>query len=488
MTLSGLSYHELTSYSRGGMPPHFLDWEHQPEVFKTYKDAKPIPLPRRIVIDPGLDLDRVLKKYPDFPPPQITVQGLSSILLLTCTVTAKAAHSGRPFYFRSVASAGALYPFELYMYTQGIEGLKDGLYHYDIQRHALCPLRKISPADAAPGLNFFLTSIFFRSAWKYRDRAYRYCLLDTGHLLENLMLSVRSHGFKLRVFYDYDDHLVNSFLGLDPEKEASLAVCSTLHDESQHLVPARHTWNELPDKAQEASNVSGREVKYETIIQIHTSTLHPMKRYNGSARMDNLLGLVTRDEMKIKELPSWPGNLSYSEAVFSRRSRRNFINQPMTRSQFDSVLDALCVDRAPASGFCPISVALITEKINSLSRGFYLLDREVRTLRIVRKGRLLENMASICLDQAWLANASLHILFVSNLRVLDETMGSRGYRHAMLEAGRIGQLIYLLATSMELGCCGIGAFYDDEATRILDLNESSKPLYLVALGPVKAIK
>ncbi|RLB41876.1 MAG: dehydrogenase, partial [Deltaproteobacteria bacterium] len=80
------------------------------------------------------------------------------------------------------------------------------------------------------------------------------------------------------------------------------------------------------------------------------------------------------------------------------------------------------------------------------------------------------------------------ILFVSNLRVLDKTMGSRGYRHAMLEAGRIGQLIYLLATSMELGCCGIGAFYDDEATRILDLNESSKPLYLVALGPVKAIK
>ena len=72
-----------------------------------------------------------------------------------------------------------------------------------------------------------------------------------------------------------------------------------------------------------------------------------------------------------------------------------------------------------------------------------------------------------------------------NLKALDHHYGTRGYRYAMLNAGRLGQLIYLGATALGLGCCGIGALYDGEAQKLLSLNEDSALLYLVATGPVK---
>jgi nitroreductase len=77
---------------------------------------------------------------------------------------------------------------------------------------------------------------------------------------------------------------------------------------------------------------------------------------------------------------------------------------------------------------------------------------------MVAQGGFTEKMARICLDQRWLANAGIHFLFMTNLHVLDRTWGARGYRYAMSTAGRIGQRLYVAATAMGLGCCGIGAF------------------------------
>ncbi|MBW2093959.1 MAG: nitroreductase family protein [Deltaproteobacteria bacterium] len=99
----------------------------------------------------------------------------------------------------------------------------------------------------------------------------------------------------------------------------------------------------------------------------------------------------------------------------------------------------------------------------------------------------MENMARICLDQAWLAHAALHFLFMADLGALEERFGPRGYRFAMLEAGRMGETLYLSAASMGIGCCGIGAFYDEEARQLLELAEDARLLYLVALGPVKRV-
>jgi len=123
--------------------------------------------------------------------------------------------------------------------------------------------------------------------------------------------------------------------------------------------------------------------------------------------------------------------------------------------------------------------------VQDLDPGLYVLDLEQGQMALSSQGLMIDKMAHVCLDQAWLANCALHFVFLANLTLLDETWGPRGYRYAMLTAGRLGQRIYLAATAMGIGCCGIGAFYDDEAAKLLGLNEQTRLLYLVAAGPLR---
>ena len=75
---------------------------------------------------------------------------------------------------------------------------------------------------------------------------------------------------------------------------------------------------------------------------------------------------------------------------------------------------------------------------------------------------------------------------MTNTEELEHRWGARGYRYAMMTAGRLGERLYLVATSLGLGCCGIGAFYDGDAAELLGLNSDSRMLYLVSVGPVKS--
>ena len=117
--------------------------------------------------------------------------------------------------------------------------------------------------------------------------------------------------------------------------------------------------------------------------------------------------------------------------------------------------------------------------------GFYLWDAESKRLGRVKSGSLSESMAVACLDQMWLKSAAVHLLFMTDLATLDRHWGSRGYRYAMIEAGRLGQQAYLAATALGWGACGVGAIYDREAAKLLDLEANGALLYLVGVGPVK---
>ncbi len=135
-----------------------------------------------------------------------------------------------------------------------------------------------------------------------------------------------------------------------------------------------------------------------------------------------------------------------------------------------------------------LAVGLLVGNAEGVEPGFYMLDRKRRSLLPTAYGSMMNDMASACLNQEWLGNCALHFLFLSNLDLVEGVWGARAYRYAMLSAGRLGQRIYVASTAMRLGCCGIGAFYDDEAGRLLGLNDTCKLLYLVAAGPIKALR
>lgn len=494
MIKTSFQYHHHTSYDRHKMTGHYLDWQNQPVVYKDYPGIDPILLPQDLRL-PEKKISHLLRDMEtDSMAHEIDMEKLSLILRLTYSITAKTPHSGDDLYYRSAASAGALYPIEIYVATHRVHGLKDGLHHFALRRHGLSTIRSqdlshyivrvIKTSDQkTPILTFFLTAILFRSSWKYRDRSYRYHLLDTGHVAENLILAMKALQLYFNLSYDFDDGKVNHLLGLDEGKEIALAVAHVLGaDDILNL--REEDVDRLPEDIRNASRVAKNETDYPVIKEIHEAGSKISSKRDYESSMIHELGVTPNIWEKILPPDSWPEVLTYPDAVFNRRSRRNFVNQAIPRRYIMALLDSLCL--IENTGYHQIiCIGFLATHIEDLTPGFYLLDTGMESIGLVTPGSFMERMAHICLDQAWLSNAAVHFLFLTNLDVIDGTWGARGYRYAMMTAGRLGERLYLIATAMGLGCCGIGAFYDLEAVELLGLNNTSRLLYLVAVGPVK---
>jgi len=404
-------------------------------------------------------------------------------------------HADTPFYYRSVASAGALYPFELYLAAHHIEGMDPGVYHYHLFDFCLTALRQgpvpeVPPVDHGVSATFYITGIFFRSAWKYRDRAYRYVLLDAGHLLENLRLALGALDLSFSIHLDFDDERAATLLGLDPQREACLA-CVHLHDDDAGKKPSGDACDmkPLPAEILQASTVSDREVAYADIFAVHRAGNGVNNTVAGALPVLHVLDNPPSAWIDLN-LPDPTGPADYARMLRQRRSRRNFIPTSGPRENPMTFLDLMArnmgtVSTQPPSFRSAITIGILAGTGMPIPPGFYLLDPDAKRLGCVFAGQLTAPMASACLDQMWLKHAALHVLFMTDPAALDRTWGARGYRYAMIEAGRLGQQAYLAATVLGWGACGIGAIYDREAADLLGLATGGALLYLVGAGPVK---
>jgi len=130
------------------------------------------------------------------------------------------------FPHRTVPSAGGLFPLELFVVLRRVEGLEDGLYHY---RAASRTLSLLERGDLFPGLEpvFYtfpfcadanviiaLAAIFPRSQTKYGPRGYRYVLLESGHVAQNICLRAAELDLATLCMGGFVDSALNARLGL----------------------------------------------------------------------------------------------------------------------------------------------------------------------------------------------------------------------------------------------------------------------------------
>jgi SagB-type dehydrogenase family enzyme len=156
---------------------------------------------------------------------------LASLLHAAYGVTASL--DGTPQLLRTVLSGGALYPLELYVAAQRVEGLDQALYHYDPLRHVLerlAPLPALDSACITPYAELVevsaavvaITAMFWRSRFKYGARAYRFTLLEAGHVAQNLLLAAASLGLAALPLGGFYDRELDALLEIDGLYEASL--------------------------------------------------------------------------------------------------------------------------------------------------------------------------------------------------------------------------------------------------------------------------
>jgi len=235
----GEEFQKNTKHSRMRLLGGRLDWANKPETYKKYPSAKIIPLSREFPTK-SLPIFDVLKKrrsVRSFSPKPLSIADLSFLLWASTGVQRKE----QGYEFRTVPSAGALYPIETYLNVNNVEGLEKGLYHYDIQAHALEELKvgifsgKI--AQAALGQKMLIdapvvliwTAIFERSKWKYAQRAYRYVYLDAGHIAQNLALSATSIGLGSCQIGAFFDDEINQIIEIDSVEESVLYLSVVGH-------------------------------------------------------------------------------------------------------------------------------------------------------------------------------------------------------------------------------------------------------------------
>jgi len=496
-------YHRITGYDRHAMTPHSLDWDNQPSLRKIYQGLEGVALAEVSLLNDTPFPDVMESLPPAGAGRTMNFEYLSRVCLLANGITARSRQGDSWFYYRSAPSAGALYPNELYLVWPGGPDLEAGVYHVDAHNRRLTRLRRggfvsfLRSACPAFGEEvravFVVSALFFRSAWKYRKRAYRYVLLDGGHLAESTRLALAAAGFSASLAYDFDDAGLNRLLGLEEQREGAIA-CIGITGPAVPETPGTPAVDPLPDVVLQAGRVSSREKVYPEIVTVHadSSVCGPPAVVPGIGPKD--IGLEIESWQPVSGLfrpqpSSW--QMGYTEAVARRRSRRNFVPARLSPVQFGGLLESICraylsPDREHPAGACgTVCTGFLCRNVERLDPGFYLVDPEKREIGLAGSGDMTAAMAEACLNQAWLKNAALHFVFMTNLETLDQDLGPRGYRHAMMSAGRLGHVLYLAATAMGLGCCGIGAFYDREAEQILGLNPSSALLYLVGVGPVQ---
>jgi SagB-type dehydrogenase family enzyme len=235
-------YHLNSSNVRttpGQLPP---DPERKPPVQRVHPGARRITLP-------GADLDiarplgdalasrRSLRDYSDEILPKLL---LGKLLFACAGVNGTLSFEGITLGARTYPSGGGLYPLEIYPVLQRVEGIADGIYHYDPFAHELEEIRAGNFHDRFAAMTFgqdmlatanailFITAVFERSMWKYGQRGYRYVWIEAGHLGQNLYLVSGALGLAPVALGGFYDAEANALLGLGGAEQTIYAICAGL--------------------------------------------------------------------------------------------------------------------------------------------------------------------------------------------------------------------------------------------------------------------
>ena len=223
-----MRYHERTKhhFHRFAPGPGALDWANQPDPFRRYAGAPLVPLP---ILDD--DDEPRSPAYEDLyargavPAAPLTLASLSRLLEYSLSLTAWKQAGATRWALRANPSSGNLHPTEGYVLVGGVGELGEapGLFHYAPEEHAFerradCPqelLARLTRDLPASAFLVGLSSVYWREAWKYGERAFRYCQHDAGHAIAALRLAAAALGWSALILDAMADETIDRLLGLD---------------------------------------------------------------------------------------------------------------------------------------------------------------------------------------------------------------------------------------------------------------------------------
>jgi SagB-type dehydrogenase family enzyme len=506
------AYHEATkhSYTSVRSGAHFLDWDNRPLPYKIYPGAGTLALPRDLNLSsiPTLTALRQRSALSEEP---LELETLTRLLFCAGGLTRRANVGGEDYHFRAAASAGALYPVEIYLVVGEIEGMERGLYHFlpaDLKLHGL---RRgdwrpyLASCAGASSLReasavFIMTSIFWRSAWKYRARAYRYCFWDAGMIVANLLAAANVDALETKVITAFRDQPIEELLEVNGEREGIACLVSVepaaspsekpsatasldARAEPPAVAPPPYESPVLARMELESIPLSAKEVVYDELVRLQLASRLATLEEIGELTVAELESRPSTDSSAAFALDVLgdEASMGLGETILRRGSTRVFARKAIAAEELATIMvtSKLEVNRDFAA---QVETYLIVNAVEGLPPGAYYYSRQAGTFEPLKAGDFRAEAGYLCLEQRLGADCSALIIYMMDLEPVLLAFGNRGYRHAHLEAGLLGGRAYLASYSLGRGASGL-TFYDDDTTSFLQPHcRQMSPILIVAVG------
>jgi len=545
-----IRYHVQTKhhFNRYARALGYLDWANQPDPFRRFEGAPLISLP---LLRP--DEDPVSPAYDSVYQPgmvdghPVTIRSLSRFFEFALALSAWKKAGESEWALRSNPSSGNLHPTEGYLLIPQIDGLdlKPGLYHYAPKEHGLELRAEFPSGQIAKLLSPFppgaflvgLTSVHWREAWKYGERAFRYCNHDVGHAIGTARIAAATLGWKMTLVDGVAQHTTTMLLGTDrtedfqgvePEHPDCLAVMWPIEDvrreasgvrgndtigvplfldpdvvkglaagpwygKANHLSREHGVHWDIIDEVAEASwKTDSSERTVERLLDQTTPHTLPPTPHGPSA------GQVIRQR---RSAVSFDGKTSISAATFFRmmelvmpRSDRPQLERPMPWDVWP---------HEPA-----IHLLIFVHRVEGLTPGLYFLVRDQQKLSFIQESmnpEFIWTPAPDCPEEVplyWLLEGNAKKLAVQ-VSCHQDIAGDSAFSFGMLaefegrlreggawwyprlfwESGLLGQVLYLEAEAAGVRATGIGCFFDDPVHEIVAMKGLNlQSLYHFTIG------
>ncbi len=387
----------------------YLDWDAQPSQFKEYP---------AFLFRYAFDEVAALK-----------------VAQLSRCVTFLGEISSKPYYRLNLPSAGNLHPTELYLQIRGIRGVISGIYHVDAKNGCLVLIQEIDKEGLEPyvglrhrfkGMLFVVSTVPFRSEWKYGRRAWRYCYLDAGHQAGSVLAAASATGQNVTILSGIDTEGLHQALGFGDEEYPVVAL----------------------GIGEEGDREAGR---------LEHALMHVCPLDYSEGTRDASAYLLAP---KISDAKGYRPEKIEEETILRRRSARRFSGEALSEEGADFVASLL--QEVPE----PLHAWQIWMHHPTLPDGIY------RDGVCVDRGEYAKLVCRMLVDQYFIAEASAVVILTT------DAFGPG----ALLGAGIFVQRVYMEAGQKGLGVTGIGAYYDLKLQQFLGTDEAI--LYVAAIGAV----
>ncbi|ERT07555.1 hypothetical protein M595_2424 [Lyngbya aestuarii BL J] len=496
-------FHERTKYHPETIASKSqqLDWETQPTPYKEYKIGKTFDLrPYLREVSEPLSDDSKIKE----------AQRLSHLLLHSYGLTAKMETMQGFHYLRSAPSAGGLYPAEVYIISRGTPFLPPGLYNYQPVTHSLLQFWDSQvwqelqtacfwhPALENTHLAIAITAVFYRSAWRYQDRAYRRIFLDTGHLLGNIELASTLNDYRPHLIGGFADEALNQMMYLDSKREGAITVIAIadLLEIDQNLPPTKTA---LPSATQtdypelDDSELLGY-LHHATKLDSDTSGSQGWTQASIDEDIEDKYNFPFCTKVStITPAIDWGKNgQGLAQTILKRRSTRSYSGGDLKLEELLALLDFTYQSNHYINqGFdgSPdyfdlglIETFIAVSGVNGLEEGCYYYAPLAQELRQIRFKNFRPELHYLCLGQELGRDAGVVLFHTADLKKAVAKYGDRAYRYLHMDAGHLGQRFNLAAIYLRLGVSGIGGFFDDQVNEVLGIPTDEAVIYITTLG------